>query len=56
MKKLTYIQPKVEAMVLPKEALMDDLILSASGSMGNPAPARQNLAPTAQPGPKGVWL
>ena len=56
MEKRTYIQPKMEMAVLPKDAIMDDLILSASGSMGNPAPARQNLAPTAQPGPKGVWL
>lgn len=56
MEKRTYIQPKMEMAVMPKDAIMDDLILSASGSMGNPAPARQNLAPTAQPGPKGVWL
>ena len=34
MKKRTYIQPKCEAMILPKEALMDDLILAGSGSMG----------------------
>ena len=35
MKKQTYIQPKMETMVLPKDALMgEDLILSSSGSMG----------------------
>jgi len=34
MKKNTYIQPTVEAMVLPKDVLMEDLILSSSGSMG----------------------
>ena len=33
MEKRTYIQPKCEAMILPKEALMDDLILAGSGSM-----------------------
>ena len=36
MKEQTYIQPKMETMVLPKDALMggEDLILSSSGSMG----------------------
>lgn len=41
-----YIEPKMETMVLPQDALMDDLTLSSSGSMGtvgggNPAPARR---------------
>lgn len=34
MEKKNYIQPKLETMVLPKEALMDDLVLAGSGSMG----------------------
>ena len=41
-----YIEPKMETMVLPQDALMDDLTLSSSGSMGtvgggSSAPARR---------------
>lgn len=47
MKKLTYIQPKVEAMVLPKEALMDSIIIPGSGEGPedpvSPAPERKWL-------------
>lgn len=48
MEKRTYIQPKMEMAVMPKDALMgDDLILSSSGSMGTVggAPARDAAGP-----------
>lgn len=43
MNKKMYIEPKMETMVLPQDALMDDLTLSSSGSMGTVggAPARR---------------
>lgn len=46
MNKKMYIEPKMETMVLPQDALMDDLTLSSSGSMGtvgggSSAPARR---------------
>jgi len=41
MKKRTYIQPEIEAMILPKGAVMDDLVLAASGSMGKVGAAPQ---------------
>ena len=53
MEKRTYIQPKMDTMVLPQDALMDEIALATSGSMGTVgggAPARHDS------GPKGVWL
>ena len=48
MEKRTYIQPKMEVAVMPKDALMgEDLIISSSGSMGTVggAPARDAAGP-----------
>lgn len=45
MKKQTYIQPKMETTVLPKEVLMEDLILSSSGSMGKVGGAPKRRTP-----------
>jgi len=55
MEKRTYIQPKMEMTVLPKEVLMEDINPASGGAFppglpANPAPGR-NVA-----GPKGVWL
>jgi len=53
MEKRTYIQPKMDTMVLPQDALMDEIALASSGSMGTVgggAPKRHDS------GPKGVWL
>ena len=45
MEKRTYIQPKMEVAVLPKDALMDEIAIASSGTMGNPAPARDAAGP-----------
>ena len=47
MEKRTYIQPVIETMVLPKDALMDGIALAGSGTMGtvgggSGAPKRQS--------------
>ncbi len=46
MKKLTYIQPKMETTVLPKEVLMEDIKPASGGEFppvlpANPAPKRR---------------
>lgn len=46
MKKRTYIQPKMETTVLPKEVLMEDINPASGGSFPddlppNPVPKRQ---------------
>ena len=47
MEKRTYIQPKMAVAVMPKDAIMEDIILSGSGSMGTvgSAPARDAAGP-----------
>ncbi|MBQ6724716.1 MAG: hypothetical protein IJQ84_09450 [Paludibacteraceae bacterium] len=47
MEKRTYIQPKCEAMILPKDVLMDDINPASGGSFPgglplSPAPKRQS--------------
>ena len=44
MKKRIYIQPKMDTMVLPKDALMDPIALAGSGEgTANPAPSRASV-------------
>lgn len=53
MEKRTYIQPKMEMAVMPKDALLDEITIASSGSMGTVgggAPKRHDT------GPSGVWL
>ena len=38
MKKLHYIAPKIETMVLPEGALMQDIIPASGGSFATPTP------------------
>ena len=46
MEKRTYIQPKMEVAVLPKDALMDEIVLAGSGEGPNVgAPARDAAGP-----------
>ncbi len=50
MEKRTYIQPKCEAMILPKDVLMQDPNPASGGSFpggmpNNPAPARDAAGP-----------
>ncbi len=53
MKKRTYIQPKVDTMVAPKDALMDPIVLAASSSGpgvgGSLAPSWRPKNPTRTP-------
>ena len=54
MEKRTYIQPKMDTLVLPKGILMDDINPASGGSFPDAFPA--NPAPARQQGPSGVWL
>ena len=45
MEKRTYLQPKMEVAVLPKDALMNEIALASSGSMGTVGPNTGNGAP-----------
>ena len=47
MEKRTYIQPKMDTMVLPQDALMDEIALAGSPTMGTVggAPARDAAGP-----------
>ena len=50
MKKRTYIQPKMETMVLPKEVLMgENMDLATSGSMGTVGGAPKRRSPVVLP-------
>lgn len=44
--KRTYIQPAIDMMVLPKDALMDEIALASSGSMGTVGKAPRAATPT----------
>jgi hypothetical protein len=48
MKKRTYIQPKMETTVLPKEVLMEDINPASGGEFPSVLPAN--------PAPKKKWL
>ena len=52
MDKRTYIQPEVDTMVVPKDALMDPIILAGSGEgpgVGSLAPSWRPKNPTRTP-------
>ena len=49
MEKRTYIQPEVDTMVVPKDALMDPIILAGSGEGPTLAPTWRPKNPTRTP-------
>ena len=52
MKKMTYIQPKMEMQPM----LADAHVMLLDSNSHVDAPKRHEVAPAAQPGPAGVWM